>query len=96
MRSIPMQIGGVAVVPLANAATVVGESLYVLCRLVSVVAPDLLVWLFQPWFHGLTLDTFRPEFRPDEFALGFVTFGVFVWLVVFATGLLYNTWPGRR
>ncbi len=90
---------GLATVPLANAATVVGVIAYLICAAVAIVAPDALLGFFQPWFHGLTLDPLRPAgpwFQPGQALLGLVTFGVSVWLWVAATAALYNTFVRTR
>ncbi len=83
---------------LANAATVVAVAAYMICGVLSAVAPDAWIWLFQPWLHGLSLAPLRaagPWFRPGEFALGLVTFGGSVWLVTAAMAGLYNRWSQR-
>lgn len=87
-----------AAVPLANAATVVALVGYLICAALSIVAPDVLVWFFQPWLHGLSLAPLRPAgawFRPGEFVVGLVTFAGTVWLVTAAIAGLYNAWGHR-
>lgn len=83
------------VVPLANAAAVVALVGYLICAAVSIVAPDVLVWFFQTWLHGLSLAPLRPAgawFRPDEFVVGLITFAGTVWLATAAIAELYNAW----
>lgn len=82
-------------VPLANAATAVALVLYAACRIVSVIAPTFLVWLFEPWFHGVMLQPLIPAisaFQPAEFVIGLVTFGGTVWLTAYGFARLYNAW----
>lgn len=89
---------GFDVVPLANAATAVTLGAYLICALVAVIAPDLLLWFFQPWFHGVSLEPLRPTgpwFRPGEFVLGLFTFGGSVWVGTAAIAWLYNRWSIR-
>ncbi len=89
----PDPVATLRVTALANAATVVAVAAYVICGVLSAVAPDARIWLFQPWLHGLSLVPLRPDgpwFQPGEFALGLVTFGGSVWLVTAAIAGLYN------
>lgn len=83
---------------LANAVTAVALTAYLICAALALVAPDLLIWFFQPWFHGLTLDPLRPAgawFRPGEAIVGLITFGASVWLGTAAAAWLYNAWSRR-
>ncbi|GIW07455.1 MAG: hypothetical protein KatS3mg060_2260 [Dehalococcoidia bacterium] len=83
---------------LANAAATVALAGYLICAALALVAPEALIWVFQPWFHGLSLDPLRPTgawFRPGEFIVGLVTFGGSVWLGTAAFAWLYNTWARR-
>jgi len=86
---------GVQAVPLAAAATVVALVGYLICRIVSVIAPGFLVWFLEPWFHGVMLQPLIPSistFQPTEFVIGLLTFSVTVWLTVFVFARLYNRW----
>lgn len=88
----------ISAVTLANAVTMVSLVGYLICAAVVLVAPDLLMWLIQSWFHYLTLDPLRPTgpwFRPIEFVVGFVTLGGTVWLGAWTTARLYNAWTTR-
>ena len=84
-----------AVTPLANAATAVALTGYLVCAAISVVAPDVLMWFFGSLVHGLSLEPLRPAgawFRADTFVVGLITFGGTVWLALAATAWLYNRW----
>ncbi len=86
------------VVPLANATSAVALVGYLICAALSIAAPDVLVWFFQPWLHGLSLAPLRPAgawFRPGEFVVGLVTFAGTVWLATAAIAGLYNAWVRR-
>lgn len=78
----------------ANAAAVVGLGAYVICRILSLVAPDLLFAVGQSWFHTFNLDAVKavPPLDLGTFLLGGVTFGAFVWVTIYATVTLYNKW----
>ncbi|GBD20790.1 hypothetical protein HRbin28_01238 [bacterium HR28] len=87
-----------ATVPLANAAATVALAAYLICAVLSALAPGVLVWFFQPWLHGLSLEPLRPAgtwFRPAEFVIGLITFPAAVWLTTAAIAALYNTWAHR-
>jgi hypothetical protein len=83
------------VTALANAVTAIALAAYIICATVAIVAPDLLIWFFQPWFHGLSLDPLRPAgawFRPGEAIVGLITFGGSAWIGTAAAAWLYNAW----
>jgi hypothetical protein len=75
--------------------TAIALAAYIICATVAIVAPDLLIWFFQPWFHGLSLDPLRPAgawFRPGEAIVGLITFGGSAWIGTAAAAWLYNAW----
>ncbi len=76
----------------ANAFTAVGIGVYVLCRLVSLVAPDLLFSVGKSWFHTFSLDSVRTVVPMDlgTFLLGGVTLGALTWVTFYAGAMLYN------
>ena len=76
----------------ANAFTVVGVGLYVLCRVLSLVAPDLLFSVGKSWFHTFSLDSVRTVVTLDigTFVLGGVTLGVLTWITFYAGAMVYN------
>lgn len=81
-------------VAFANAFTVVGLAGYVICRVLSLVAPDLLFSIGQSWFHTFNLNTVRATVPLDfgTFLVGGITFGLLVWIASFAGVTLYNKW----
>lgn len=79
-------------VAFANALAVVGLGLYVACRVLSLVVPDLLFTVGQSWFHTFSLDTARAV-APMElgtFVLGGITFGALTWVTSYMAAYLYN------
>lgn len=78
----------------ANAFTVVGLVLYVVCRIVSLIAPDFLFAIGKSWFHTFSLDSVRAVAPTDigTFVLGAVSLAVLVWVTAYATASLYNKW----
>lgn len=78
----------------ANASTTVGLVVYVVCRVLSLVAPDLLFTIGQSWFHTINLDSAKATTSMDIgiFVLGGVSVAVLVWLTTFAVATLYNKW----
>lgn len=79
-------------VPFANAITVVGLGLYVVCRVLSLVIPDLLFAVGQSWFHTFSLDSSKAVTPMDlgTFLLGGITFGVLAWVTGYAFAYLYS------
>src|SRR4051794_13220291 len=86
-------IGRLDVMALANAAAAIGVVAYLICAALALVAPDLLMGLFQSWAHGISVAALRPPttgFGAGSFAIGLVTFGGAVWLATAATAWLYD------
>ena len=77
----------------ANAFTVVGLGVYVVCRILSLVASDLLFSIGTSWFHTFNMDALRTTTSMDigTFLFGAVTFGIFVWITAYSGAALYNT-----
>jgi len=78
----------------ASALTVAALGLYVVCRVVSLIAPDFLFAIGRSWFHTFSLDSMRAVAPMDigTFLLGAVSIGVLVWVTAYATASLYNKW----
>ena len=79
-------------VPFANAFTVVGLGLYVACRVLSLIVPDLLFTVGQSWFHTFSLNSARAVAPMDlgTFLIGGITLGVLTWITSYAAAYLYN------
>ncbi len=79
-------------VPFANAATIVTLALYVVCRALTLVAPDFLFSVGQSWFHTFTLESTKATvpFEIGTFLFGAVTLAVVTWVTIYATIELYN------
>lgn len=78
--------------PFANAVTVVGLSLYVICRFLALIAPDLLFSIGKSWFHTFNLEAVKmtATFDFGTFLVGGITFGILTWVTAYATASLYN------
>lgn len=76
----------------ANAITTVFVVSYVICRLISFIAPDLLFNIAGSWFHGMNLEAIKATTPMGfgTFSSGVVTFGAYVWVATFASASLYN------
>lgn len=79
-------------VPFANAVTVVGVSLYGICRVVALIAPDFLFSIGESWFHTFSLEAVKvtPPFDLGTFLFGGITFGILAWVTAYASASLYN------
>src|SRR5262249_34385485 len=80
---------------LASTAAAVRAVAYLVCATLAIIAPDLLLALFQSWVHGISVAPWRPPtpgIGVGAFAIGLVTFSGFVWLTTAATAWLYNRW----
>lgn len=78
--------------PFANAATIVVLALYAVCRILSIIAPDLLFNIGRSWFHTFTMASMRTNVPLDGgiFLYGGVTIGLLTWVTVYATVEIYN------
>lgn len=79
-------------IALANASTVVALGIYVVCRVVSLIASDLLFNVAQSWFHTFSTESVRSVTPMDigTFIFGAVTLSVLVWAAAYAGAVLYN------
>ena len=79
---------------LANTLTTVGVGLYVACRVLSLIVPDLIFNVGKSWFHTLSLDALQATapFDIGTFLFGAVTFGVLTWVTAYASVVLYSQW----
>ena len=78
----------------AHAVTAVTAVVYVICRLLSVLVPDLLFGLAQAWVHTLSLESMKTSQAVPfgSFVVGLVTLSALAWVVTYATIWLYNRW----
>jgi len=76
----------------ANAVAVVGLALYVVCRVIALIAPDLLFNVGQSWFHTFSLNAVKTTstFDLGTFLFGGITFSILAWVTAYATASLYN------
>lgn len=78
--------------PFATAVTIVSVGLYIICRIIAIVAPDLLYIVGQSWFHTFSVDSVRSvqPFNMGLFINGGITFGILAWATGFSIASLYN------
>ena len=79
-------------IALANAFTIVGVGLYIGCRALALLVPDLLYSVGQSWFHTLSLNAVRgaQPFNTGTFIFGGIVWAVLVWVTFWAGAYLYN------
>ncbi len=80
--------------PFANAFTVVALGLYIVCRAVSLVAPDFLYGIAKSWFHTFNVDSLKDTSSMDigTFVFGAITLTVLTWVTTYTGAILYNKW----
>jgi len=78
----------------ANAFTVVSLGVYVVCRVLSLIAPDFLFSVGKSWFHTFSLDSMRAVSPMDlgTFIFGAVSLAFLVWITTYSGAALYNKW----
>ena len=78
----------------ANAFTTVAVVVYVVCRVVSLIAPDFLFGIAKSWFHTFSVDSLKGIVPMDfgTFIFGAVMLALLVWITTYAAASLYNRW----
>ncbi len=78
----------------ANAATAVTAVFYLICALLSYVAPDFVIGLAKSWVHTMNIELAKVNFVPDLASLiyGLVTISVITWVTTYVLIELYNKW----
>lgn len=79
-------------VAFANAFAIVGLGLYVGCRVLALLVPDLLFAVGQSWFHTFNLESVRgtAELDISTFLIGGITTAILVWATFYLGAYLYN------
>lgn len=79
---------------LANSLTTVALGLYVVCRVLSIIAPDILFNVARSWFHTFSLEALRgtTQLELGTFVFGAVTLAILTWLTTYVSATLYNKW----
>ena len=78
----------------ANAITSVFVVAFVICGIAAFIAPDLVFGIGGSWAHSINLEAVRSTtpMSLGSFVLGVITFGIYIWVVTFASASLYNKW----
>lgn len=76
----------------ANAATVVMAVFYVICAVLSYLAPDLIFSISRSWMHTINIESIKSTFTPDvgTLAWGLLSLAVVTWITTYGTIWLYN------
>lgn len=76
----------------ANATGTIVAVFYIVCSLLSFLAPDLLSGLSQSWVHTLNFKSLEVKYIPDlgSIIYGLVTSVGLTWITTYATIWLYN------
>lgn len=78
----------------ANAFTAVSLGVYIVCRVLSLIAPDFLFGVGKSWFHTFSLESVKAV-APMElgtFVFGAITLSILVWVTTYSGAYLYNRW----
>lgn len=78
----------------ANAVTVITAISYIICVLISYLAPDFVFGIAQSWIHSLNLESIKStaQISFGSFVYGSVTISVITWVTAYASIVLYNKW----
>ena len=79
-------------IALANASTIVALGIYVVCRALSLIAPDFLFSVAQSWFHTFSTESVMTviPLNIGSFIFGAVTLSILVWVTIYSGATLYN------
>lgn len=85
-------------IALANAVTIVWATFYFACGVLAVFAPKIYFGIINSWFHMINLSEISSTTPPTLGALlsGLITFSIFVWVVTYATGWIYQMLVGKK
>ncbi len=74
-----------------NALAVTTATVYVLCRILVSLFPDLSFTIAQSWFHGIELSKLDSwNLTTSSFILGIVSSTITVWVVGYIFANIYN------
>lgn len=78
----------------ANAATAVTAVFYVLCFVISYIAPDVVVGIANSWMHTLSLESLKTSATVSiaTALYGLLTISFITWVSAYAVIVLYNRW----
>ena len=81
-------------VPFANAVAVVTAGLYVVCALLSYLAPDFILGIGQSWAHSVNIEALKAISSPSLGVLlwGLISITVLAWVLGYVFVWLYNRW----
>lgn len=77
-------------VPFANAVTIVTVVFYIVCVVLSAIAPDFIIGIAQSWIHSLTLEMSKTTLSLGSVIYGLLTISVVTWITTYAAIELYN------
>lgn len=83
---------------LANAVTLVWATAYVVCGIGAMLFNDLYFGIVNTWFHGINVALIRSTtpLTLSSLIMGFITFSIFIWVITFATGSVYNMMAKKK
>lgn len=76
----------------AHAATLVTAVFYVICVVLSYLAPDFLFGIGRSWMHSINLESVKATTMPDLATVGWglITISAVTWVTTYAVIWLYN------
>ncbi len=79
----------------ANALASTVGIVYVVCRLVIGIFPDIAMSITQSWFHGLELSKSGWNLPTESFFLGFISAIISAWIIGYIFASAYNIFVKR-
>lgn len=73
----------------ANSFAITGAILFIVCRLVVNLFPELMLLVAQSWLHGLQVSGFW-NLTVSVFLLGLISFTATAWITGYLMAMVYN------
>ena len=81
----------------ANAVGVTTAIVYVVCRVLVGLFPEISMNVARSWFHGIDISKISAwNLSAESFILGIISATVFAWLVGYLFAVLYNYFLNQK
>lgn len=81
----------------ANAGTTITVIFYIVCWLLSSIAPDLIFSISESWLHSINIESLKATTTMSfgTVVFGLISISLLTWITTYATIWLYNKWAKK-
>lgn len=79
----------VKVIAISNAMALVAGAAFIICRVLTLGAPELMLTIAQSWFHTFDLPATTSELSFGAFILGLISSMIAAWVWTYGVAALY-------